>query len=66
MSTVQEIEQAIRALPPQELATLRDWFAAYDAEAWDRQLAEDVAAGRLDRFVQEALDDHERGRCTER
>ena len=54
MSTVQEIEQAIRALPASELAALPDWFAEYDAEMWDRQMEHDVEAGRLDRFVDEA------------
>ena len=55
MSTIQEIEQAIRALEPQDLAALRDWFAAFDAEICDRQLERVVAAGRLDQFAEEAL-----------
>jgi hypothetical protein len=65
MSTVQEIEQAIRNLGPQDLAALRDWFAAFDAELWDRQLEQDVAAGRLDRLAEEALRDLGEGRCTD-
>lgn len=65
MSTVQEIEQAIRSLGSQELAALRDWFAAYDAEHWDQQLELDVAAGRLDRLAEEALRDLSEGRCTD-
>jgi hypothetical protein len=65
MSTVQEIEQAIRALGPQDLAALRDWFATFDAEVWDRQLEQDVATGRLDRFAEEALRDLSEGRCTD-
>jgi hypothetical protein len=65
MSTVQEIEQAIRALGPQDLAALRDWFAAFDAEAWDRQMEQDAAAGRLDRLADEALRDLREGRCTD-
>jgi hypothetical protein len=65
MSTVREIEQAIRALGPNDLASLRDWFAAYDAEVWDRQLERDVAGGRLDQFIQEALQDLKEGRCTD-
>lgn len=44
MSTVDEIEQAIRSLGPQELTALREWFAAFDAELRDRQLERDVAA----------------------
>jgi hypothetical protein len=65
MSTVHEIEQAIRALGPKDLAALRDWFASFDAEVWDRQLEQDVAAGRLDRFADEALRDLGEGRCTD-
>lgn len=65
MRTVHEIEQAIRALEPQDLAVLRDWFAAFDAEIWDRQIEQDVAAGRLDRFTEEALRDSREGRCTD-
>ena len=65
MSTVEQIEQAIRSLGPQDLAALRDWFAAFDAELWDRQLEQDVAAGRLDRLAEEALSDLKAGRCTD-
>lgn len=54
MSTVQDIEQAIRQLPGQDLAVLRAWFAEFDAEQWDRQFEEDVKAGRLDALAAEA------------
>ncbi|HTU93313.1 MAG TPA: hypothetical protein VMF69_24745 [Gemmataceae bacterium] len=65
MGTVDEIEQAIRNLGPQDLAVLREWFAAFDAELWDCQLEQDVAAGRLDRLAEEALRDLSEGRCTD-
>lgn len=65
MSTVDEIEQAIRNLGPQDLAVLREWFAAFDAELWDRQLEQDVAAGRLDYLAEEAMRDLKEGRCTD-
>ncbi len=32
MSTVSEIEQAVRRLTPEELAAFRTWFAAYAAD----------------------------------
>ena len=64
MSTVDEIEHAIRNLGPQDLAVLREWFAAFDAELWDRQLERDVAAGRLDHLAEEALRDLSEGPCT--
>jgi hypothetical protein len=65
MSTVQEIEDAIRQLPDDDLAALRAWFAEFDADAWDRQLERDVAAGRLDAMADEALRDAREGRCTD-
>jgi hypothetical protein len=65
MSTVHEIEQAIRNLGPQDLALLRQWFAAFDADVWDRQLEQDVAAGRLDWLAEEARRDLAEGRCTD-
>jgi hypothetical protein len=48
MSTVHEIEDAIRKLPEGDLAALRAWFAEFDAAVWDRQFERDVADGRLD------------------
>lgn len=65
MSTIQEIEDAIRRLPEDDLAALRTWFAEYDAEIWDRQFERDVAMGRLDALADEALRDAREGRCTE-
>jgi hypothetical protein len=65
MSAIHEIEQAIRALGPQDLAVLRQWFAAFDAELWDRQMEQDVAAGRLDWLANEAQRDLDEGRSTD-
>ncbi len=55
MNTVQDIERAIQTLEPTDLAAFRAWFAEYDADAWDRQIDDDVAAGRLDALADEAL-----------
>lgn len=65
MSTVHAIEEAIRQLSSKDLAVLRAWFAAFDAEQWDQQFEEDVAAGRLDALAQEAIQDLREGRCTD-
>ena len=66
MSTVHEIENAVRRLPPDDLAAFRAWFAEYDAEVWGREFDADVAAGRLDALAEEALTDLREGRCTDR
>jgi hypothetical protein len=65
MSTVQDIENAIRQLSPEDLTALRTWFAAFDAKQWDQQFEEDVAAGRLEYLAQEAIQDLQEGRCTD-
>jgi hypothetical protein len=66
MSSVNEIEEAVSRLTPAELDAFRNWFAEFDASAWDRQMEEDVAAGRLDALADEALEDLRAGRCTDR
>jgi hypothetical protein len=48
ISTVEEIEAAIQQLSPDQMVAFRAWYAEFDAAAWDRQIAEDEAAGRLD------------------
>jgi len=65
MSSVKEIEEAVSKLSPEQLSDFRAWFAEFDAEAWDRQLEQDVAAGRLDDLADEALRDSREGRCTD-
>lgn len=64
MNSVQDIERAILQLPKPDLRALRRWFEALEAEVWDQEFEEDVHAGRLDRFAQQALDDLSAGRCT--
>ncbi len=66
MSNLEQIENAVRQLSPRELAAFRAWFAELDAEAWDRQIEEDIAAGKLDALAEEALNDLRNGRCADR
>jgi hypothetical protein len=65
MSTVEEIENAVRHLSPEDLAAFRAWFSEFDACLWDRQFEEDVAAGKLDKLAEEALQDLREGRCAD-
>lgn len=65
MSSVQEIEAAISQLSESDRAKLLQWLANLDQDAWDKQIADDVAAGRLDALADEALSDLREGRCTD-
>jgi len=64
MGTVKEIEDAVQRLSPVELDAFRAWFAQFDAATWDRQIEDDIAAGRLDALANEAIDDLRGGRST--
>ena len=66
MSMIEEIEEAVRRLSSEELAAFRAWFAEFDAVAWDHQIEQDIAVGRLDALADEALDDLRQGRCADR
>ena len=61
MQTVEEIQQAIEALSEEDYERIRQWLAEADWDDWDRQIAADSEAGRLDFLTQEALEDKRRG-----
>ncbi len=65
MNNLKDVEQAIKQFSSEELAAFRAWFAEFDAEVWDRQFEEDVAAGRLDKLGEKALQHLREGRCTD-
>lgn len=62
MSDLEKLEHEIRSLSEEELARFRAWFEEFDWKAWDRQLENDVARGKLDSLADTALSDHEAGR----
>jgi hypothetical protein len=59
--SISEIEQAITELSPEELARFRAWFDEYYAEVWDKQIEEDVKAGRLDKLISDANEEYDAG-----
>lgn len=65
MTKVEAIEREVEALNSEEWAAFRAWFVERDWQAWDEELKRDVAAGRLDKFADEALAEFERGETTE-
>jgi hypothetical protein len=53
--TVEQFQVEIEALPESEFARLHQWFVDQDWERWDRQLASDISAGKLDFLIEEAM-----------
>jgi hypothetical protein len=64
MRRVERIEHDDRSLSAGELRAFRDWFARFDADAWDSQIEADAKNGRLQALAERALKDHESGRST--
>lgn len=62
MSTVQDIKQAIEQLPEEDFWKLSEWLIQRHADQWDRQIEEDIRAGKLDKFAEEALREHRDGK----
>jgi hypothetical protein len=59
--SVKDIEAAIINLPQSELAEFTAWFEEFLARAWDKQIEQDVQAGRLDALLQQAEQEFESG-----
>ena len=64
MSELEELEQRIRKLPPEDLAKFRAWFVEFDHVLWDRQIESDGKDGKLARLIGEARADYKAGKAT--
>jgi hypothetical protein len=58
---VKEIEIAITRLSAKDVAKLVSWLEDYQAQLWDRQIEEDLEAGRLDALLAEVDKEYEAG-----
>ena len=65
MSTLEQIETAILALPSDEFQRLRQWFFDVDYQRWDEQIEQDVAEGKLEALAEEAIAEFKAGHCRE-
>lgn len=65
MTKIEKIEQDVRKLKRNELSAFRRWFREFDSDVWDRQIEEDVLAGKLDKLAEEALAAHRAGKSKE-
>ena len=59
--SVTEIESAITQLPAKEVAVLVAWLQNYHEKLWDKQIEEDLEAGRLDPLLAEVDKEYQAG-----
>ena len=61
MLTLEQLETTILQLPAHDCRKLLEWLSDLDYQRWDKELENDVAAGRLDSLAQEAIAEFEAG-----
>jgi len=65
MTTLEDIENAVAELPPDQLARFRAWFEEFEAGRFDQRIERDAKAGKLDRLAEQALSDFRAGNARE-
>ncbi len=65
MDRVEEIEDAISGLAPEEYQRLVHWFRVREQARWDEQLDRDSSAGKLDFLFAEAEEESAQDRLRE-
>jgi len=61
--SVKELESIVSGLSPTELARFSEWFDEFMVDQWDRQIEQDMNAGRLDTALKRSDEHYEAGRC---
>lgn len=62
MSTLTEIREAIQKLPAKEAWQLAEELREHLDALWDGQFEKDVEAGRLDKIIARAREEHASGK----
>jgi hypothetical protein len=63
--SVEEIESAIRKLPPEELLQVHRLVAELASDQWDRQIEADVEAGKFDKIRERVIAHEQAGLLTD-
>lgn len=65
MTEVEELEARVKNLPKNEFNQFRDWFVEFENEIWDKQIAADFRAGKLNRLIENAKQEMAQGKARE-
>ncbi|MCC3415838.1 MAG: hypothetical protein JGK24_09480 [Microcoleus sp. PH2017_29_MFU_D_A] len=62
---ITELKTAVRELPQNELAEFFEWLEEFQESLWDRQIEEDLKAGKFDPLIRQAEQAFSEGKCRE-
>ncbi|MGA9378697.1 MAG: hypothetical protein WBV73_08005 [Phormidium sp.] len=60
---ITEIKTSVTQLSQNELAELIEWLDEFQESQWDKQIEEDLKAGRLDHLIEQAEKAFDEGKC---
>jgi len=63
--SIEDLENAVAKLPPDQFDQFRAWFDAFDAARLDRKIERDAKSGKFDALADLAVDDLRKGRARE-
>ena len=61
MIGIEDIEFAVEALGPEQLARFRDWFESFSARRFDEAIERDAKQGKLDSQARRAREEFKAG-----
>ncbi len=61
MSRIEEIDEAIDRLSPEEFRCIASWVREREQRQWDEQLDRDSSSGKLDFLFEEAESESKKG-----
>jgi cystathionine beta-lyase family protein involved in aluminum resistance len=59
--SVSELEAAVKELSPEELVHFNAWYQEFVEQTWDKRIATDAAAGKLEFLQHEAAAERQAG-----
>jgi hypothetical protein len=62
---ITELKTAVKQLPQNELAEFVEWFEEFQESLWDRQIEDDLKAGKFDTLMRQAEQAFSEGKCRE-
>jgi hypothetical protein len=65
MTKVEDIEEAVSKLTPEQLARFRAWFEDFEARRFDEKIERDAKSGKLDRLAEDAVRAYRKGLARE-
>jgi len=59
---IDELENEIKQLSPEQLQEFREWYEKFDSDEWDKKIEADAKNGKLDILASGAISESKAGK----